>query len=100
MPRRLDKAESRKRWSELRELWNAFDPIGVMDFSDSAQDEYEGYCGPSMRLLENNASVQELEEYIRSALDNMGIRRDRKLIRDFAEKMNDWFQTNWPETRV
>ena len=38
MSRRLDKAESRKRWAELRDLWNEFDPIGVMDFPDWPRD--------------------------------------------------------------
>lgn len=100
MSRRLDKAESRKRWGELRDLWNKFDPIGVMGFADWPRDEYESYCGPSMRLLEQNASDEEFEAYIRFALGHMGISVDDDEIREFVKQMKNWFQNNWSETRV
>lgn len=100
--RRLSKIESRKRWKELRDLWNEFDPIGVFDFDPSEWplDEYESYCGPSMRLLEQNASTSELEAYVRSALDDMGIGGGEEAIRIFAKRMQIWFQKNWTDTLV
>lgn len=100
MSRRLDKAQSRQRWAELRELWNEFDPIGVMRYPDWPRDEYESYCGPTLRLLEQNAGDKELEDYIQSAFDHMGIAADDNEIKDFIKKLRGWFQKYWPETRV
>lgn len=100
MERRLEKAESRKRWSELRDLWNEFDPIGVMNCPDWPRDEYESYCGPSMRLLEQDVENEELETYVRSALDHMGISAKDDAIQSFVRTMKAWFQEKWSETRV
>ena len=100
MARKLEKAESRERWRELRDLWNEFDPIGIMDYPDWPRDEYESYCGPSMRLLEQNAENEELEDYVHSALDYMGIGASDDAIKRFVKKMKAWFQEKWSETRV
>ncbi len=100
MVRRLEKLESRKRWSELRDLWNEFDPIGVMGDLEWPRDEYESYCGTSMRLLEQNAENKELEAYVRSALDNMGIGASDDAIQNFVKKLKIWFQEKWSGTCV
>jgi len=99
--RRLGKEESRKRYRELRELWNEFDPIGVFgDWDEWSLDEYEDCCGPSLRLLEQGATASELEAYVYSALQRMGIEGDDKEVQDFVKKMQEWFQKNWSETYV
>lgn len=100
MPRRLDKAQSRQCWAELRDIWNEFDPIGVMSLPDWPRNEYESYCGPSMRLLEQNASDEEFEAYVRSALDYMGCSAGDHNVKYFIRKMKVWFPNKWPETRV
>ncbi|HUX80293.1 MAG TPA: hypothetical protein VMW10_11220 [Alphaproteobacteria bacterium] len=98
---RLDKVESRTRWRELRDLWNEFDPIGVyIDDQEWPRDEYESYCGTSMRLLEQNAATSELEAYVQSALDKMGIEGDDKKINDFVKRMQKWFQEKWSGTHL
>jgi len=57
---RLSKDQSRQRWRQMRELWNEFDPIGIMGMADWPRDEYESYLGQTLRLLESRASVDEL----------------------------------------
>jgi hypothetical protein len=91
------KLDSRKRWLELRSLWNEFDPIGVYGSkeSDWPLDEYESYCGPCMRLLEQGTKDHELEATVHSALDHMGVDANYKEIKEFVRKMQIWFQTNW-----
>jgi len=96
--RHLGKQESRKRWSELRDLWNEFDPIGVMNDPTWPRNEYENYCGPCMRLLEQNSDTSKLIAYILSAHDHMGLQGNSEDIHDFATKMQSWFQKNWANT--
>lgn len=96
----LDKDDSRRRWLELRDLWNAFDPIGVMDGPDSPQDEYEGYLGGCMRLLEQNAETGQLKAKVREAIDRMGLTVPDAEIERFALQMQDWYQVHWPDTSV
>ena len=70
---RLEKEESRSRWRQLRDLWNEFDPIGVyIDDTSFDLDEYSNYCGPCMRLLEQDASREEREACINNALHYLG----------------------------
>ena len=98
--RRLGKEESRKRWRELRRLWNEFDPIGVMHLADWPLDEYETYCGPCMRLLEQDAPALYLEECVYQALDCMAISKDPEGVQEFVRKMQAWFRENWYDTKV
>lgn len=98
--RRLEKVESRNRWSQLRDLWNEFDPIGVMNYENWPLDEYENYCGPVMRLLEKNAPDMELETYVRSVCDYMGMQPPYGEIQNFVRKLQQWFQENWSNTQV
>jgi hypothetical protein len=61
---RLDKSDSRERWRQIRDLWNEFDPIGVMGMEDWPRDEYDSYLGPTLRLLEQDASLEEIQKYL------------------------------------
>lgn len=96
--RRLEKAESRQRRQELRDLWNKYDPIGVIDGPESPIDEYESYIGPCMRLLEQNADIKQIEAQVRAALENMGLGDDDARIHLFASQMKKWFQAHWDNT--
>jgi len=75
--RRLDKEASRRRWHELRELWNEYDPIGVMDDPDWHRDEYEAYVGRTMRLLEQAATPADIVDYLEETSSYMGLEFDR-----------------------
>ena len=98
---RLSKEQSRQRWNELRDLWNEFDPIGVMDVPDWPRDEYESYVGPTMRLLERDAAIEEIVECLEWAVcERMGLELNREDAMSFAHGAKDWFQERWQGTTV
>lgn len=98
--RRLSKQESRQRWGEVRDLWNQFDPIGVMDDPEWPRDEYEAYCGRTLRLLEQDADTEELVRHLEWAVcDRMGLTLDRAEAERFAGRLRSWFQSRWSGTR-
>jgi hypothetical protein len=98
---RLTKAQSRQRWHELRALWNEFDPIGVMPNVNWPPDEYEAYVGPTMRLLEQDASVEEILKCLEWAVcDRMGLEMDREAAMRFTNRIQQWFKEKWRDTYV
>ncbi len=50
---RLSKEHSRKRWRELRDAVNEWDPVGLIELG-APVDEYECLVGPLMRMLGKN----------------------------------------------
>jgi len=102
--RRLSKELSRQRYSELRDLWCDWDPIGVMDQPDWPRDEYDTYVGRSMRLLESGASDQEFLEYLEYivgeyiGLGQAGIDYNRPA--EFIKKMRSGYESKWAGTHV
>ena len=101
---RLAKSDSRERWRQTRDLWNEFDPIGVMAMADWPRDEYESYLGPTLRLLESNASIEELQRYLKQVtLEHMGLNESPQFEmsrRLFAKRLRDWFNESWSGTHV
>jgi hypothetical protein len=99
---RLTKEQSQKRWNEVRDLWCAWDPIGVMSMLDWPRDEYDAYLGPTLRMLESGASLQEISAYLEWAeLDHMGLSdneqaRSHRLV--FAAKLREWYQKHWADS--
>ena len=98
--RRLSKEESRKRWSELRAKWNEYDPIGVMSDPDCPLDEYEAYVGPTMRLLEQGATIDEIADYLSAVSEHMGLSFDRARARKYSVEFIQWYRWNWRDTMV
>jgi hypothetical protein len=100
-PRRLSKEESRKRFRELRSLWNDYDPIGCMT-PDAPLDEYEAYVGRMMRLLERDASVDGIVEYVKAeATGHIGLTWNADLearTASFAARCRNWFEQGWHGT--
>lgn len=101
---RLDRSESRERWRQVRDLWNEFDPIGVMGMKDWPQDEYEAYLGQTLRLLEQGASLEKIEQFLTMVtLEHMGLSETPQFQvsrRAFAMSLRDWYTEHWPETHV
>ena len=101
---RLDKSDSRERWRQIRDLWNEFDPIGVMGIKDWPRDEYDSYLGPTLRLLEQGASLEEIQKYLAFVtLEHMGLNetsRAEMSRRTFAKRLQDWYAEKWPATHV
>lgn len=98
MPETLDKQRSRKRIAEIRRLWNVWDPIGV---ANEVDDEYNGYLAPTVRLLEQNASIDEIVAYLNwVTLEHMGLSQVSSPAEEFARQLQEWFSKNWAGTRV
>lgn len=99
--RRLSKEESRQRYAEGRQLWNEFDPIGVVDAVD---DEYDMYVGPTLRLCEEGKGSREIEKYAEFVVyDRMGMSHTPEgiaAIKEFSAKFHDWYREKWPDTVV
>lgn len=97
---KLSETKSIERFGEMRDLWNQWDPMGLADQNEL--DIYRSYLGPSLRLLENAASVEDIADYLDDVLD-----RDMELDEDdikkanpkrFASKLKKWFENNWPNS--
>lgn len=98
--RRLNKAASRQRWNELRDKWNEYDPIGVLDNADWPIDEYEAYVGRTMRLLEQGVTAEDIVEYLEQASSNMGLNFDRSKALYHATEFIHWYHEKWNNTRA
>ena len=101
---RLTKEQSRSRWAAVRELWCSWDPIGVMGLKDWPRDEYDAYLGPTLRLLEGGASLEEIVRYLAEVeLGRMGLSETpdaQKSRVAFAGRLLDWYAKEWPATTV
>jgi hypothetical protein len=101
---RLTKDQSRRRWAQIRDLWNDWDPIGVTALSDWPRDEYDAYLGPSLRLLESGASLQALRDYLADVeLNRMGLSESpqaQKARLQFAAKLREWYEKHWAGSTV
>ena len=95
----LDKTQSRQRIAEIRQLWNGWDPIGVVG-GNGPDDEYDGYLAPTLRLLERNATIEEIVAYLKwVTLEHMGLPQVAS-PEDFAQRLREWFKSKWEGTRV
>lgn len=94
---RLSKEESRRRWHEARSLWNEFNPIGVPDLPE---DEYEGYVGPCLQILQQSGSDEEMMAHLRFAFGHMGLELNESKAREFVDRLKVWWQSRWQGTNV
>jgi hypothetical protein len=101
MPR-LSKEQSRLRWQQIRDLWWKWDPIGVSRLTDWPRDEYDSYLGPTLRLLESSAGLDELVSYLAQIeLGHMGLSDShaREIARaECAQDLQQWFDAKWKGT--
>ena len=98
---RLNKEQTRRRWAELRVLWNDYDPIGVMDDPNCPTDEYEAYVGPTMRLLEQDVGIEGIIKYLDWAVcERMGLTLNRPMAERFARRLDEWFRGKWAGSQV
>ena len=93
--KRLDKQTSRQRWGELRDKWNEYDPIGVMDDPEWPRDEYEAYVGQTMRLLEQGASAEDIAIYLEEVSGYMGLTINHRRALQHSAEFVRWYQENW-----
>jgi hypothetical protein len=82
--------------SEVRELWQVWDPIGVMETPGAQKDEYDSYLDPTVRLLERGASTEEIEAYLEwVAYKRMGLQCVQNPAREFALVLRRWYSERW-----
>jgi hypothetical protein len=103
--RKLSEEENRRRYSEARDLWNEFDPIGVFQIDNEwPKDEYDGYVGPTLRLIIEGKGIVEVENYVRSVVhDRIGLsetKQGSEAVGNFARKFTDWYRDRWPDTEI
>jgi hypothetical protein len=95
MTEQLTKEKSRQRWSQLRDLLNEWDFIGVMDDPDWPRDEYECLIEPLIQRLESGQTVPELAQFLEDNLrDHFGMHRVETLD-NFAKRVKSWFDEKW-----
>jgi hypothetical protein len=86
---------------EVRELWQSWDPIGVMGIPGAPQDEYDPYLDPTLRLLERDASVDEIEAYLEwVAYKRMGLPYVQLHAREFAQVLQMWYSERWMNVAI
>ena len=74
-------------------------PIGVVG-GDGPDDEYDAYLAPTLRLLERDASVEEIVAYLKwVTIEHMGL-PETSSAQDFAQRLREWFKSKWEGTRV
>ena len=75
-----------------------------MAIPDWTRDEYDSYLGPTLRLLENGASQQEIAEYLATVeLGRMGLSETPKARlrrNNFAAELRSWYEGKWQGTSV
>lgn len=98
---KLTKQESRERWSQLRDLICAWDPIGVMDDPEWPHDEYDCLVGPVMRILESGAGPNEIAKYLRHEIEShFGLASRYREFDAFAAQLRAWFDQKWSSSTV
>jgi hypothetical protein len=81
----------------VRGLFCEWDPIGVMDDPDWPRDEYDCMVGPTVRLLEEGATENEIADYLyREITEHFGLSGDRQDCHSFARRLRTWFNENSP----
>jgi len=95
---RLTKEQSRDRWREMRDLAFEWDPIGVGD-NPECWDEYDCIIGPLLRMLEQDATPDQLSAYLQTELrDHFGLSPIPTREDEFASRAAAWFQDRWRGT--
>ncbi len=93
MSNRTAKAQYRKQLNGLRDLWNAFDPIGVMDDPDWPRDACDRYLPKTLQLLNSRSGTLTLARTIEdTARDEMHMPVSHEAAIDFSRKLEAWFE--------
>jgi hypothetical protein len=76
-----------------------WDPIGVADVPE-CRDEYDCVMGPMLRMLEQQATEEQLSMFLQTELrDHFGLTSEPPARQDaFAAKARAWYQARWRDT--
>ena len=82
---------------ELRELLNAWDPIGVYHLDPPwSPDEYDPYLAPVFDALCEDETPESLQKALSYALDRMGLGPAGDREAEFAERIVRWWRRSSP----
>jgi hypothetical protein len=87
------RARARVIQDELRLLLTRWDPIGVADDTEAA-DEYDCMIGPLYRLLQSGATTVEITGWLAAELDEHFGLADVPTDQDFAVDLQRWWAAN------
>jgi hypothetical protein len=91
-----EKSEVRRRWREMTEMVNAWDPVGLLQ-GGAPLDEYDCLVGDVMRGLERRDSPKQLATFLAAHIaDHFGLPPSDPL--PFAEQAVSWYASRWPES--
>ena len=83
----------------IRALLAEWDPLGVTK-SDGSCDEYECLVWPLTRLLDREASAEQVASFLSSELaDHFGVDAQTGEPGEFASRLIAWFQASVRNTR-
>ncbi len=92
----LDETQIAERMTQLRDLWCAWDPAGVLTDPDWPRSEYDDFLDPTLDLLDRSGSVSDLEDYLKAAVEfTMGIEAGTINTQMFAEMVISWYDELW-----
>ena len=95
---RLERAQSRQRWRELRDMVNAWDPVGLMAIG-APPDEYEDIVSEVLRALERRESAQQLAASLTGYIPAQYGSGPRDPSA-FAAQAVEWYESRWPDSAV
>jgi len=80
---------------EIRKLWNEWDPIGVLPYENDIPDEYDFYLEATLLLLNRDASINEIEDYLLFMIQKL-MEFDSAYVEqckpfEFATRLKAWF---------
>ena len=67
---------------------------------DWHRDEYESYVGPTLRLLEHDARMDELAAYFAHVAGGYMELSQFPDPLAFAQRFQKWYSDHWPESLV
>jgi hypothetical protein len=92
---RLAAAALKRRFAELRDLVNEWDPIGLIN-TGAPEDEYDCLVGPILRRLEAETSVHEIAAFLdHEMVEHFGVSGVTGSLA-FAVKAQAWYIERWP----
>src|SRR5436190_21775407 len=94
---RITAAALKRRFAELQDLVNEWDPIGLIQ-AGAPEDEYDCLVGPILRRLEDHTPVHEIAAFLdHEMVDHFGVTGVTGSLA-FAVGVEAWYAERWPHT--
>jgi hypothetical protein len=95
---RLSAQELKRRYRELRDLVNEWDPQGLLN-AGAPEDEYDRLVGPLLRRLEAKEAPEQVAVFLTSEMaEHFGMGVPDAL--PFAIRAHAWCTERWPNNEA